>query len=307
MGAFSFAAVLCEAPHKQPSGSRSTSLPPRATISAISCCKHLTRPASPCCCIFYAEPTSGLDSLTANEVMRVVSSLARDGTTIATTIHSPSSYCFSLFDKLLILMSGKPVYFGEPGSAAISYFTGSCGARQPRVGDNLAEWMLETVTQADRSECKASLSRTYRESTLAQVCMHLQESPGVQSWKLLRCMHHLCYVLHIRRRFCWLESSHFHCRREKSYVADAGCGSQANVAQMLALLEDQKRRQTRSPTLQDLQQLSAADRQQAVLTDCGPSTAYRGCACSSSSSYGGLFDCSSYVTPAWWSLKVNVG
>lgn len=116
-----------------------------------------------------AEPTSGLDSFTANEVMRVVSNLARDGTTIATTIHSPSSYCFSLFDKLLILMSGQLIYFGEPESAAITYFKKSCGARQPRVGDNLAEWMLDAVTQADRHENKASLAHTYRKSAQAKV------------------------------------------------------------------------------------------------------------------------------------------
>lgn len=79
---------------------------------------------------------------------------------------------------------------------------------------------------------------------------------------------------------------------------------QANQSQMLALLEDQRRRQTRSPTLQDLQQLSAADRQQSTSLDCGPATACCGVA-SSSNSYGGLLDCGSYVTPAWWSLKVN--
>lgn len=120
-------------------------------------------------CIPTAEPTSGLDSFTANEVMRVVANLAKDGTTIATTIHSPSSYCFGLFNKLLILMSGRLVYFGETGPVAISYFTGSCGARQPQVGDNLAEWMLEAVTQVDRNENGTSLAHVYRKSTVAQV------------------------------------------------------------------------------------------------------------------------------------------
>lgn len=138
-------------------------------LHLCDCCTAVTKTDSVLSMFVCVEPTSGLDSFTANEVMRVVSNLARDGTTIATTIHSPSSYCFGLFHKLLILMSGKLVYFGEPGSAGISYFTGTCGARQPRVGDNLAEWMLDAVTQADRSECKASLSQTYMKSSLAQV------------------------------------------------------------------------------------------------------------------------------------------
>jgi ABC-type multidrug transport system ATPase subunit len=50
--------------------------------------------------LFLDEPTSGLDSFTANEVMTVVKTLIRDGTTIAATIHSPSSMCYSLFDRV---------------------------------------------------------------------------------------------------------------------------------------------------------------------------------------------------------------
>ncbi|EFJ45172.1 hypothetical protein VOLCADRAFT_48578, partial [Volvox carteri f. nagariensis] len=65
--------------------------------------------------LFLDEPTSGLDSFTAREVMEVVRSLATDGTTICATIHSPSSACFSLFDRVMVLASGWTVYFGEPG------------------------------------------------------------------------------------------------------------------------------------------------------------------------------------------------
>ncbi len=61
------------------------------------------------------EPTSGLDSFTAHEVMEVVHSLATDGTTICATIHSPSSACFALFDRVMVLASGWTVYFGSPG------------------------------------------------------------------------------------------------------------------------------------------------------------------------------------------------
>jgi ABC-type multidrug transport system ATPase subunit len=114
--------------------------------------------------LFLDEPTSGLDSFTANEVMRVVAGLAADGTTIATTIHSPSSYCFGLFDQLLLLLEGRLVYLGGAEDAAIAYFMATCGARQPRVGDNLAEWMLDAVTQAGRDRSKGSLAHAYHES-----------------------------------------------------------------------------------------------------------------------------------------------
>ena len=61
------------------------------------------------------EPTSGLDSYTANEVMTVVKSLAGHGITVCATIHSPTPYCFNLFDSLLLLLRGQVVYFGTNG------------------------------------------------------------------------------------------------------------------------------------------------------------------------------------------------
>lgn len=62
--------------------------------------------------LFLDEPTSGLDSFTANEVMSVVKQLALGGITVCATIHSPTPYAFGLFDSLLLLASGRSVYFG---------------------------------------------------------------------------------------------------------------------------------------------------------------------------------------------------
>lgn len=59
------------------------------------------------------------DSYTANEVMTVVKHLVADGTTICATIHSPSQYCFNLFDKLLMLVRGQIVYFGDTGECTV--------------------------------------------------------------------------------------------------------------------------------------------------------------------------------------------
>ena len=49
--------------------------------------------------------------------MTVVKQLVYDDVTICATIHSPTSYCFSLFDKLMMLVRGQVVYFGKGGSA----------------------------------------------------------------------------------------------------------------------------------------------------------------------------------------------
>ena len=51
------------------------------------------------------------------QVMAVVKQLVYGDVTICATIHSPTSCCFSLFDKLMMLVRGQVVYFGKGGSA----------------------------------------------------------------------------------------------------------------------------------------------------------------------------------------------
>lgn len=55
------------------------------------------------------------------QVMTVVQSLVKDGTTVCATIHSPTSYCFDLFDSLTMLVRGSVVYFGPQGVCVSSY------------------------------------------------------------------------------------------------------------------------------------------------------------------------------------------
>jgi hypothetical protein len=44
--------------------------------------------------------------------MTLVKSLSSQGITICATIHSPTAYVFSLFDRLLMLLKGRVSYFG---------------------------------------------------------------------------------------------------------------------------------------------------------------------------------------------------
>ena len=69
----------------------------------------LTRPRL----LFLDEPTSGLDSALAFFVVLTLRNIARDGRTIISSIHQPSSEVFALFDDLFLLSSGETVYFGE--------------------------------------------------------------------------------------------------------------------------------------------------------------------------------------------------
>lgn len=73
--------------------------------------------------IFLDEPTTGLDSFTANSVIQTLKDLALSGRTIITTIHQPNSDIFDKFDRLMMLAKGKIVYFNE-AKLAVDYFSG---------------------------------------------------------------------------------------------------------------------------------------------------------------------------------------
>jgi ABC-type multidrug transport system ATPase subunit len=56
------------------------------------------------------------------QVMSAVRALARDtGVTVCATIHSPSAFCFNLFDSLLVLVRGQVVYAGSNGPGMIEF------------------------------------------------------------------------------------------------------------------------------------------------------------------------------------------
>ncbi|KAL9677576.1 hypothetical protein QQ045_005809 [Rhodiola kirilowii] len=77
----------------------------------------LTRPSL----LFLDEPTSGLDSASAFFVVQTLRSISRQGKTVVSSIHQPSSEVFALFDDLFLLSGGETVYFGE-ASSAVEFF-----------------------------------------------------------------------------------------------------------------------------------------------------------------------------------------
>jgi ABC-type multidrug transport system ATPase subunit/ABC-type multidrug transport system permease subunit len=72
--------------------------------------------------LFLDEPTTGLDSINAMKVIKLITDEARENNRIIIfTIHQPSSEIFHLFDKLMLLASGKVVYC-DKAVQAIEYF-----------------------------------------------------------------------------------------------------------------------------------------------------------------------------------------
>ncbi|KAL3778439.1 hypothetical protein HJC23_007660 [Cyclotella cryptica] len=58
------------------------------------------------------EPTSGLDSVSALQVINVLKKIARAGCSVLFTIHQPSSEVFNSFDRLILLNRGIVMYQG---------------------------------------------------------------------------------------------------------------------------------------------------------------------------------------------------
>lgn len=86
------------------------------------------------------EPTSGLDSTTAQKIIATLQGLARGGRTVIATIHQPSSRLYRMFDKVVVLSEGCPIYSGS-ASWVTEYFRSIGFATGENV--NPADFLLD--------------------------------------------------------------------------------------------------------------------------------------------------------------------
>ena len=113
------------------------------------------------------EPTTGLDSTTALDVMRHVhSSVAvAQGRTVVSSLHMPSADVFLRCDNLLLVREGRVIYAG-PSGAALAYFAASPHDASPKARENPADFLLSCAAD-DRSKLGdegAALSRCFTTS-----------------------------------------------------------------------------------------------------------------------------------------------
>ncbi|KOC68623.1 ATP-binding cassette sub-family G member 4 [Habropoda laboriosa] len=94
--------------------------------------------------MFLDEPTTGLDSLSSNQCIRLLHSLAKAGRTIVCTIHQPSAATFEMFDNVYLLADGRCMYEGATKNT-VAYFA-SIGLNCPKY-HNPADYMIEVVSK----------------------------------------------------------------------------------------------------------------------------------------------------------------
>lgn len=92
--------------------------------------------------LFLDEPTTGLDSSTANAVLLLLKRMSKQGRTIIFSIHQPRYSIFKLFDSLTLLASGKLVFHG-PAQKALEYFASAGYHCEPY--NNPADFFLDVI------------------------------------------------------------------------------------------------------------------------------------------------------------------
>ena len=108
--------------------------------------------------LFVDEPTSGLSSRDAENVMDLLKQLANSGKLVFVVIHQPSSDIFKMFDELLLLdVGGYPVYFGNPVDALVHFrriadFAGADEAECDRCGNINPEQLFGIIEMRSLDE-----------------------------------------------------------------------------------------------------------------------------------------------------------
>ncbi|PRP78720.1 ABC transporter G family member 14 [Planoprotostelium fungivorum] len=126
------------------------------------------------------EPTSGLDTSTAINLVKVLKGMTDIGLTVISTIHQPSAQMFSLFDKLLLMVDGSPIYYGA-AARSVPYF-GSLGLE---IGNffNPADFIMNMILQEEirkKGDVKKQLITAFAERFNQKQLQGLQDPEDIK-------------------------------------------------------------------------------------------------------------------------------
>jgi len=96
--------------------------------------------------LFLDEPTTGLDSFAAYNIMEHMARLAAGGHAVIATIHQPRQSIWDMFHKVLVLSEGHQLFFGPP-DAAVGWFDRGLGYPYQAARDGAAsDWLMDLVS-----------------------------------------------------------------------------------------------------------------------------------------------------------------
>ncbi|EFX84423.1 ABC protein, subfamily ABCG [Daphnia pulex] len=162
--------------------------------------------------LFCDEPTTGLDTFSAERLVMMLKDLTQRGKTVVCTIHQPSSETFAMFDRLVLLAEGRIAYQGS-SSGALGFFE-SMGYTCPATY-NPADFYVQTLAvipgleDTSRSTVRAICDRFIVTSTAKQIDLLIQyeTSLGQEMLELSTKNGHQPVGLHQARwtiQFLWL-------------------------------------------------------------------------------------------------------
>lgn len=114
--------------------------------------------------VFLDEPTTGLDSFSAWQVMRIVKDLADSGCTVICTMHQPSSEIFALVDRVICLCRQHSIFQGR--ATELPRWLERCGYQCPPEYNpaDYVMFLMETEPR-DKIEVLGDLGRISRDSS----------------------------------------------------------------------------------------------------------------------------------------------
>ncbi len=118
--------------------------------------------------IFLDEPTSGLDPATEEKIMKLFRQIAESGRTVILTTHAMENV--KLFDKIVVLMRGKLVFYGAPQEALAHVKADSFKDLYDKLEDPIDEQLASMgALPANATKAQQSAYKKQREQITEQV------------------------------------------------------------------------------------------------------------------------------------------
>lgn len=114
--------------------------------------------------IFLDEPTSGLDPATEEKIMKLFRQIAESGRTVIMTTHAMENV--RLFDKIVILMRGKLVFYGKP-EEALAYLGASSFKELYEKLEHPVEKGVREKGESSRNVLTENAAETWKQKFIA--------------------------------------------------------------------------------------------------------------------------------------------